>query len=260
MKRNKIKRKYLSLIQSDNTIDTSNNISNVVDKIENKIIKGLISVLWIFLMLFWGAIPVVVLAVIGIDPSDLSYTTKVVITFINDLLFLGLLIGVYYKSLKENFKKYFNHNFKDNIKTSIFYWLIGLCIMMASNYIIAIVMNGQLAENEESVRNLINVAPLYMAFQVAIYAPISEELIFRKTIREVISNKWLFVIISGVIFGGLHAVSSITDMVSMLYLIPYCSLGIILGLLYTKTDNIFSTIVVHSIHNSLALILYLIAL
>ena len=129
--------------------------------------------------------------------------------------------------------------------------------MVVSNIIIGILTGGQIAENEEAVRTLIDKFPLYMAFQVMIYAPITEELVFRKSIRDIINNKWIYSLTSGFIFGGLHAITSITDITSMLYLIPYCSLGIAFGLLYYKTDNIFSTIIIHAFHNSLALIVYL---
>jgi len=90
-----------------------------------------------------------------------------------------------------------------------------------------------------------------------IYAPLTEELIFRKSIRDVIKNKWLYIIISGLIFGGLHVVSSIDSLIDLIYLIPYCSLGFVFASLYIKTNNIYSTIVAHSFHNTLALLLYL---
>ena len=256
MKRNKIKKKYLNLIKHN----SNNNLSNKIEILEKIIIKSLISFLLIILMLFWDIIPIIILSILGININNLSNNTTYIINFINSLLFIGILIKLYYKDIKDNLIKYFNHNFKTNLKTSLSYWLKGLAIMYISNIIIAIVTNGRLAENEEAVRNLINITPLYMTFQIIIYAPLTEELIFRKSIREFINNKWAYAIISGIIFGGLHAITSITDVVSLLYLIPYCSLGIIFGLLYYKTDNIFSTIMAHAIHNSLALILYLIAL
>lgn len=248
MKR-KIKPKYLAMIKNDG--------SNVIDSIEKKIIKGLVSFMWILLMLIWGIIPTIVCEAFNINLDNLKESTKIIISFLNDLLLIGLLVKVYYKDLKQNFRDYFNNNFKDHLKQAIAYWLIGLGIMYVSNLIIAIVMNGQLAENEEAVRSLIKTAPLYMVFQLVVYAPVTEELIFRKSIREVIDNKVLFAIISGLIFGGLHAITSITSVASLLYLIPYCSLGIVFGLLYAKSNNIFSTMTVHAIHNFLALLVYL---
>lgn len=253
MRRNKIKDKYLTRIKSSD----DNNVSNLSDTTTKKITKGLISLLWIFLLLLWSAIPSIVMTIMKINPDNLSNMTKFIISFINDLLFIILLVGVYYKTLKNDFKKYFNHNFKDNLKQAISYWLLGLGIMFVSNLVIAMVMSGELAENEEAVRSMIDMAPLYMVFQLVVYAPITEELIFRKSIREIFNNKYVFAIVSGIIFGGLHAISSITDVVSLLYLIPYCSLGIVFGLLYGKTNNIFSTMTAHAIHNFLALLLYL---
>lgn len=254
LRRNKIKRKYLNLINTSNNNFTSDNI----EKIEKKIIKALISFSLIILMLLWGIIPNIILLLLNIDPNTLNDTTIYIITLINDILFLTILISIYYKSIRKNLFQYFNHNLKENLKTSISYWLIGLGIMVVSNLFIAIIMNGQLADNEETVRSMIDITPLYMLFQLAIYAPISEELIFRRSIRDIFDNKWLYALVSGLIFGGLHVVSSITNLTSLLYLIPYCSLGIVFALLYYKTDNIFSSITVHTLHNTLALILYLI--
>ena len=256
MKRNKIRPKYLELIRSS----SNNKVSTIIDNTEKKLIKFVISILLITLMLFWGVIPSIILYILGIDPSTLNDTVKYSIVFVNDLLLIGLLILIYYKTVNEDFKKYFNHNFKNNFKQSIVYWLIGFGAMIFSNYIIAIVMNGQLTENEESVRSMIDMAPLYMGFQLVIYAPFVEEIIFRKSIRDFVSNKWVYAILSGFIFGGLHVLTSITDITSLLYLIPYCSLGFVFALLYTKSNNIFSSIMVHAIHNSLALVLYLVSI
>ena len=129
--------------------------------------------------------------------------------------------------------------------------------MMFSNAIIMIFTKGTLSNNEETVRTLIDSYPLYMAFNVMIYAPITEELIFRKSIKDIFPNSNLSIIISGLIFGGLHVITSLDTPLSLLHLIPYCSLGFIFAYLYKKTDNIFSTITAHSIHNTFAILIYL---
>ena len=130
--------------------------------------------------------------------------------------------------------------------------------MIISNTMITIITNGGIAGNEQAVRELIDKVPLYMAFQVMIYAPISEEIIFKKSIAKIFKNKYFYVIASGLIFGGLHVISSITTPIDYLYLIPYCSLGITFAILYQKTNNIFYTITAHAIHNTLAFIVYII--
>lgn len=129
--------------------------------------------------------------------------------------------------------------------------------MIASNIFIIIFLPQSNAGNEEAVRALIDLAPLYMLFSVSIYAPITEELIFRKGIRDIINNKYIYIIVSGCVFGALHVVSSINSIYDLAYLVPYCSLGITFALLYYKSKNIFSSISMHFLHNTLTIVLYL---
>ena len=119
------------------------------------------------------------------------------------------------------------------------------------------VLNKELAGNEQEVRNYIDNFPLYMLFSTVIFAPITDELTFRKSIREATSNKWIYAITSGLIFGLLHVITYISNWTDLVYLIPYSSLGVAFALLYHKIDNIYCPMVVHAMHNLLAVILYL---
>ena len=96
-----------------------------------------------------------------------------------------------------------------------------------------------------------------MIFNTVIYAPLTEELAFRKSIRDIINNKWIYVLVSGLVFGMLHISSYMNNWTDLVYLIPYSSLGVAFALLYYKTDNIFSSITMHAIHNFLAVVVYL---
>ena len=115
-----------------------------------------------------------------------------------------------------------------------------------------------LANNEEAVRALIDNYPMYMIFSVVLYAPFTEELIFRHGFREVFKSKYLYIFISGFVFGSLHVISSLDSISSLLHLIPYCALGFTFASLYVKTNNIFSSISMHMLHNTLAIVVYLI--
>ena len=130
--------------------------------------------------------------------------------------------------------------------------------MIISNLIIVVFINNKIASNEESVRSLIDILPLYMIFSVSIFAPLTEELIFRKGIREIFNNKYLYIIISGIFFASMHVTSEDLGINTLLYLIPYSSLGITFAYTYYKTNNIFSTIMLHSFHNTMAIIIYII--
>jgi len=130
--------------------------------------------------------------------------------------------------------------------------------MIIGNIIILFFTKQGLAQNEENVRILIKQLPLYMIFSVSIYAPITEELIFRKSIKDFISNKYLYILTSGLIFGGLHVISYINSIADAIYLIPYCALGFAFAYSYYKSNNIYSTIIMHCMHNTIAIAIQLI--
>ena len=105
-----------------------------------------------------------------------------------------------------------------------------------------------------------------MIFSISIYAPFIEEIIFRKSIRDFIFSfgnnkitKYIFCIVSGFVFAILHIVGAATSPIDYLYTVPYFALGFSFAMLYCKSDNIFSSISMHFLHNTAAAILYLIA-
>ena len=257
MKRNKIKPKYLDLLQKTNIDDNIKKI-NFIDKLEQKIIYFLKTLGLIFLLICGSSIPLIFLAILNINYNNLSTLSKTIYLFICDITILSTFIIIYKKDFFKDLKEYFTKNLTSNIETSFKYWSIGLLIMIISNFIITYLSRGGIAGNEESVRELINKVPLYMLFQLAIYAPITEELIFRKSIKDIINNKYIYILASGLIFGGMHIIGNINTPLDILYIIPYSSLGFAFAALYKKTNNIFSTITIHSFHNTLTLILYLI--
>ena len=226
----------------------------MINTIERKILYILKTLGLILLLLFFSYIPLIFLK---INLNKLSYNNKIIYSLICDILLIIIFILIYRKDIIKDFKNYFNKNIKNNLKTSLKYWLIGIVIMIISNLIISIITNGSIPQNEESVRSLINKAPLYMLFELIIYAPITEEIIFRKSIKDIVDNKYIYCITSGLIFGLLHIIGTIKTPIELIFIIPYATLGTTFALLYKKTNNIFSTITIHSLHNTLTLILYL---
>ena len=75
-------------------------------------------------------------------------------------------------------------------------------------------------------------------------------LTFRKAFRDVFKNDLVFILTSGLIFGGLHVLLSLSSAWDLFYLIPYCSLGIAFAKMYKESDNIFTSIMMHMFHNT----------
>lgn len=227
--------------------------------IKNKFKPTMLFIVLFLLMLIFPCIP---LEIFRIDLDKLSFNYKVLYNFMCDIGFMIILFMIYKNELIIKFKEYFK-NFRENTNTTFKYYLIGFLVMIISNIVIVLFFKNASANNEEAVRTLIDKAPLYMIFSVSIYAPFVEEIIFRKGIKDSVmafSNnkftKYLFILISGILFGSMHVIGSVTSVYDYLYIIPYSALGISFAALLYKTDNIFSTITIHSIHNTASIILY----
>ena len=217
-------------------------------------IKYIIKFILLFIvLLILKSLPIVIF---NIDYDSYTIKEKMIYESIWNIIILIIFILSYYKTLKEDAKKFFS-NFSNNFEEAFKVYLIGVIVMIVSNVIITLILGNKIAENEQLVRERIELFPILMLLDVAIYAPLTEELLFRKSIRDVVKNKWLYIFISGFIFGGMHVIST-SGLIGLLYLIPYCSLGFTFAYIYAKTDNIYSSIMLHFMHNTISLILLLV--
>ena len=223
------------------------------NKIINKILMILKSITIILLLLLSSSI---LFSILGINPNNISDKTYTPYLALSELLLMIILFIIYRKTIIEDFKK-FKKDINGNLELAFRYWTIGFSIMLISNLFISLILGKTISGNEEIVRNYIDSSPLLMAISTVIFAPINEELTFRKSLRDALKNKWVYALTSGIIFGGLHVISYINVPSDLIYLLPYSSLGIAFALLYYKTNNIFSSISMHTMHNLLSIIIYL---
>jgi membrane protease YdiL (CAAX protease family) len=85
---------------------------------------------------------------------------------------------------------------------------------------------------------------------VAVIAPIAEEFFFRGyffTALRSWKGVWPAAIITGVVFGAIHAGSAPIG-----YLVPLAAFGIVLCLIYWRTNSLYPCMSLHALNNSLA--------
>lgn len=182
--------------------------------------------------------------------KELSGPMLVILNALKNIILLFILFLIYRKDLIRDWDK-FRANVFDNLDEGIKYWFLGLVGMVASNLIINFVFKGGQAGNEQAVQDYIKYLPWLMLINVGFLGPMVEELVFRKAFKDAIKNKWLFIIISGLIFGGMHVVGSYTTITDLLFIIPYSCLGFAFAAAYYNTDTIFTSITLHMIHNTI---------
>ena len=225
--------------------------------------KKMLPIITFVLLLFGMAyFPYIPMKLFNISYENFNMTMRILYMFFCDIGYMVVLFLIYKDKLIKDFKNYIK-KFGANFELSFKYYFIGVIVMMASNLIITLFFTDATAGNEEAVRSLIDQAPLYMIFSVSLYAPFVEELIFRHSIKNCVLcygknkiTKGIYIFISGFIFAALHILGQTTSYLDYIYIIPYLSLGIAFSALYSKTDNIFSSISMHMLHNTVTVILY----
>lgn len=218
-------------------------------------IKEIIKFILIFLLyLLYSDIIIIILTKLGVNIKVLPNNLKIAIMFLINLSLMIMLFIFYSKSIKENLKD-LKLNFKSYIKDNFKYYVIGLLIMIISNIIISFFVEGN-STNETLIREYINIMPIYMIFSSCIYAPFTEEMVFRKSLRNCFNNKVLYILLSGLIFGSMHLLSA-SSIVELVFLIPYSALGCAFAYMYSKTDNIFVPMSFHMMHNTIIVLNYI---
>lgn len=190
-----------------------------------------------------------------IMPSEFAMAINKVVkstqiaTILGNVLFILLLYLMYKKDLDKEFKT-FKKNFKSNFKTGFKYYIAGLISMIVFNLFIAIIIKD-VSANENIVRDMLFKYPVYTMFSIAIIAPLSEELTFRKSMDPLLKNKWIYALSCGLLFGACHLIAGEFKLINLLYLLPYGSLGFVFALMDRETKTTFTSIMMHMIHNTM---------
>jgi membrane protease YdiL (CAAX protease family) len=100
-------------------------------------------------------------------------------------------------------------------------------------------------QSVQMLQTTVALAPqIYLAIQAIVFAPITEELLFRGILYPSIKQQGypkLALLITSVLFGALH--------LNLMLFVPLTFLGLMLGWLYEKTDNLGASIFAHSFFN-----------
>ena len=161
-------------------------------------LKILLIALAIFLFFFISAFRGLPFKLLGIDTSTLPTIVTQSYIIISEILLISIICIIYHKNIedsikdfKKNHKKYFNKYLK--------YWVIGLIIMYTSNIIIGSFY--KMPSNEETIRTLFGVNPIYIFISSVFLAPIVDYLTFRKAIKSLFKNKGVFMLIYSICFA-----------------------------------------------------------
>ena len=206
----------------------------------NKLTKGiLVFVLYLLIPMIIGMF---------LPSLNNSNLLSVLVRFIIDVGVIALFIYLFKDDFKE-YNKGLAKNPKKVIGVGLLFALFAFIAMPICNIILHVLNVSASDTNNDTINTLYGVIPLYMMFQTLIYSPIVEGITFRKVFKDAISNKWLFIIISGFVFGLYHIIYNMTSLSQILLMLPYFVVGMLYAGAYSKTDNIYSAFIATFVYN-----------
>lgn len=140
---------------------------------------------------------------------DLTYDLS--ITLYADCVLMLAVIYIYQNNIKNDFidlKK--NYTCKRFLKTIFLWILIILIFNLLLGFITELispglgVTNDTMDNNYQKIYDLYNISTFYTIFKTMIFGVIAEELLFRESVRDVIHNKYIFIIISALIYTTMN--------------------------------------------------------
>ncbi len=165
------------------------------------------------------------------------------------LLYAFILIFLYkqvfisdFKDIKKNWKKYLIH------------MLISIVLIFVSmvliNLIVGVLFNvKEISENDFSLLTTFKENSLVVVLLTCIYYPLVEGIIFRKSVRDIIDNKWFFIMFSAIFYFFFNIVYTSMSFNNIMSSVCYLSTMMIVSHFYWKTNNFTLSVLVMSIFN-----------
>lgn len=174
------------------------------------------------------------------------------IEFLYEGILALIMVLIYKDLLKEGYKKV--KSFIKKSSVGDFVMIILKCFIVCSIVNIAVAMftsvisnifgiTAKESINQTEVVTLLKEAPIFMIISASIFAPFTEELMFRGWLGEIIKNKRVFIAVSGLIFGLVHITDSITIIVTIIML-GYLLSQISTNNQYSKRKKVLLSVIV----------------
>lgn len=202
--------------------------------------------------------------VISVVLSTFKITNATMLSFLADLIFLICIVFAYRDNLKkdfENLKK--DYKISSIIKTIIIWVVIIFVFNILMGAITEMIYpNMATDDNTNAMSTLFKTSMSYSLFKTMIFAVVAEELLYRKSISDVVKNKYIFIVISSIVYTIMNFIfvgfeSDIIVMDILSYFLP----ALLFSTAYVKNNNnIIILMLIKFTYNLIPTIIYLLQL
>lgn len=202
--------------------------------------------------------------VISVVLSTFKITNATMLSFLADLIFLICIVFAYRDNLKkdfENLKK--DYKISSIIKTIIIWVVIIFVFNILMGAITEMIYpNMATDDNTNAMSTLFKTSMSYSLFKTMIFAVVAEELLYRESISDVVKNKYIFIVISSIVYTIMNFIfvgfeSDIIVMDIFSYFLP----ALLFSTAYVKNNNnIIILMLIKFTYNLIPTIIYLLQL
>ena len=185
-----------------------------------------------------------------------SNINTIYLTFASNMIISLIIIGIYKDELKGELLK-FNEHFSKNILYVIKWSLISLAMFLVVNQIIYMLIPNINQENTNIILNMFKDNKILLFINTFIFYSVVEELVFKFPFKKILSNKWLFIIITGFLNAFYTVYFTSTSKLSLVFIIPHTILLSCFSYVYYKKDNIIFPIMTRIIYNLITILVLL---
>lgn len=171
------------------------------------------------------------------------------LTLLFYMLFALLIIYLYKGTFKSDFKD-FMENKKKYIKSILINVVLIFAVMIITNALIGILLDiKETSENDYSLLTMFKKSPIALILLTSVYYPVVEGVIFRKSVRDIIDNKWMFIMFSSVFYFFFNIAYTSLSLNSIITSLCYLFSMMLLSNYYYKTNNFTASVIVMMIYN-----------
>lgn len=193
--------------------------------------------------------------------STFKVTNTTLVSFVADILFLIGIVFAYRNNLKSDLETLKKDYSIVKIAKTVVAWVVIIFIfnILMGALTEALFPNLAVDDNTNAITLLSNISTSYTIFKTMIFAVIAEELLFRESISDVVKNKYIFIVLTAIIYTLLNFIfvgfdSKIIVMDILSYFLP----ALLFSVAYVKNkNNVIILMLIKFFYNLIPLIILL---
>lgn len=202
--------------------------------------------------------------VISVVLSTFKITNATMLSFLADLIFLICIVFAYRDNLKKDFENLKRDYKISSIIKTIIIWVVIIFVFNILMGAITEMIYPNMAtdDNTNAMSTLFKTSMSYSLFKTMIFAVVAEELLYRESISDVVKNKYIFIVISSIVYTIMNFIfvgfeSDIIVMDILSYFLP----ALLFSTAYVKNNNnIIILMLIKFTYNLIPTIIYLLQL